>query len=419
MRTAELSRITIGILALCTFLIFFGCASGGGKVEQTPEQAEGTTTPDTDEKSQSDAKSPSEKDSESGKNAVDESEQIQQIESLFEDGLESLFQGLVSEGIKQLVSCLAVYNALEGSYPEADKSADKAEAELTKLEAEIAIEADTGWLDESMNQKTGSTMDLALQPSIILMHRGETGRSLISNAPVVFEFVQGGGIISGLVNTNDYGQANCSIARLDSDQEENVIRAALVYRIKGYTYRFTGVVRDFVYSPPSRKAMILVLERSTDGISEDPLIFDPVFSQLQDLTFDLSHFDARLAPADFMKVYGGDSSAISKMALDEGVSYLIVVLNDCNDVRQLEIGGKKRNLFVSDARATTRIVRVADGKIMYQTSVESTKAKGTHGQGGTMHLAIADVLGRTSAGMVEALRRDFPKISKIMTGNTE
>ena len=83
------------------------------------------------------------------------------------------------------------------------------------------------------------------------------------------------------------------------------------------------------------------------------------------------------------------------------------------------MGGRKLNLFVSDARATTRIIRVADGKVMYQVSVERAKDSGTHGQGNSRQIAIADVLKETSLDMADALERDLLKINRIMTGGTE
>ncbi len=345
---------------------------------------------------------------------------VTEMRDLLEEGLENIDGGLVSEGIKQVVSALAVYHKFEGSHPEADKMARRAEATLARLEPAIAmVVADTAWLDESGNQKSGSTLNTALQPSIILTFRSDSGPTVISNAPIRFEFVRGGGIISGVVNTSEYGQANCAIARLDSPQQENIIRAVLEYRTKGFTYRFKGVMREFVYAPPSRKATIVVLERSEEGISEDPQILGPVYARLADLDFDLSLFDARLEPGEFIKVYGGDGKAIAKMGLEADVSYLIVVLNDCTSVRQLEIGGRKMNLFVSEARATTRIIRIADGKIMYQTVVESSKARGNHGQGGSQYVAIVDVLRRTSSAMVESLEQEFPQISKIMLGSKD
>ena len=348
-----------------------------------------------------------------------DADRVAKMKSLLEEGLANIDEGLVSEGIKQVVSVLAIHHELNGSHPEEDDWAEKAEAALTKLEPSIAMEADTPWLDTAMNQKSGSTLNVALQPSVILMYRGDFGRTLISNAPIRFEFVKGGGIISGVVNTNGYGQANCAIARLDSPQQENVIRAVLEYRMKGFTYRFKGVMREFVYAPPSRKATVVVLERYEGGIAEDPLILSPVFDQLSELDFDISQFDAGLTPGEFMKIYGGDGKTITAMGLEGDVSYLIVVLNDCTSVRQLEMGGRKMNLFISDARATARIIRISDGKIMYQTSVENSKARGNHGQGGSQYVAIQDVLRRTSSAMVETLAQDFPQISRIMLGSKD
>jgi hypothetical protein len=332
-------------------------------------------------------------------------------------GLDRLDQGLVADGIKQLVTVLAERRALASPPREANEIAARAETELAKLGAALALEADTAWIDAANNQVTARTLDAQrLMPSVILTIKQSGGRSLVSNAPVQFAFVEGGGALAGTVNTNDFGQANCAIAGFDNPTVEQIVRASLVFKVRGYTYAFKGVERDFVYAPPLRRATLLVLERSRLGVSSDPFVVNPVFQELKAVRYDWSLFNGSLAPETFRRVYEGDPASIAAIGLDANVSYLAVVLNDCTGIRQLELNGRKYALFISDARATLRVLRKADGKIMYQTSVERAHAKGTHGQGGTEEKAAEDVLRAASADLAAAVKRDISAISAALEG---
>ncbi len=342
---------------------------------------------------------------------------VGRMQEMLKTGLDRLDQGLVSDGIKQLVSVLAEKQQLASPSREADEAAAAADAELARLGSSLALEADTTWIDGAGNQKSGDTLDAKrLMPSVILTVKQAGGRSLVSNAPIQFAFVRGGGVLAGTVNTNDFGQANCAIARFDNATAEQVVRASLVYRAGGFAYAFKAVERDFVYAPPLHRAALLVLERSSLGVASDPFVVDPVFQELKAVKYDFSLFNGSLSPAAFARVYQGDPAAIAAMGLDKEVSYLMVVLNDCTSVRQLEVNGRKYNLFISDARATLRVVRKADGKVTYQTSVERAHARGTHGQGGTQEAAVRDVLRATAGDLAAAVKRDLAAVSVALKG---
>ncbi len=344
-------------------------------------------------------------------------ETVARMKALLETGRDRLDQGLVSDGIKQLVAVLAERQQLASPSREANELAASAETELGKLGSALALEPDTSWLDAANNQVVGQTLDpKRLQPSVILTIKQSGGRSLVSNAPIQFAFVRGGGVLAGSVNTNDFGQANCAIASFDNASAEQIVRASLVYRVRSFTYAFKGVERDFVYMPPLQRATLVVLERSPLGVSSDPFVVDPVFQALKAIKYDFSLYNGALSPQAFLRAYEGDAAAIGAMGLDKDVSYLVVLLNDCTGVRQLELGGRRYNLFVSDARATLRVVRKADGKIMYQTSVERAHAKGTHGQGGTQDKAVQDVLRAISADLAAAVKGDLATISVALKG---
>jgi hypothetical protein len=336
------------------------------------------------------------------------------MEEYLANGQEKIFQGSYSEGISQLVTVLAEKEKLSDPSDEVQVLALQAEKELTKLGAALALEADTMWLDKGMNQISASSVDITLQPTVILTITQPTGRSLVSNAPVEFQFIKGSGIISGQANTNSYGQATCNIVRFQNPAAENIIQASVVYKVKGYAYKFKGVERNFVYLPPAKKATVLVMEKSPQGMATDPFILDPVFQRLKEVSYDFSLFNGAMAQNDFTLVYEGNKAAIQKMGLNEGVSYLVVVLSDCSAVRQMELNGKKYNIYMADARATVRIIRTSDGKIMYQASVERAKAKNTHGQGGTETKAIQDVLRKIADDMAVKIGEELPGIKEVL-----
>jgi hypothetical protein len=337
----------------------------------------------------------------------------ERMDEYLENGLHKLDQGAFSEGISQLVAVLAeAQNA--GRSAEVDALKQRAETELGKIRAGMALEAGTEWLDENKNQVSASSIDIGspagLNPSVLVTLNFGAGKALVPAAPVLFEFVKGSGLLTGLVNTNDYGQANCAIARLDTPNEEAIVRATVVYRVKGLTYTFQGVSRDFAYVPPARKATILVLEKAGNKVLSDPLILDAVYQQLKKVSFDFSQYNGVLLGEQFMKVFGGEPAAIRAMGLQKEVSYLVMSLNDCYYINQVELQGKKYNIWKSKAQATTRIIRVQDGKIMYSLTVDFTD-----GQGGNVDNASRAALQGACDLMRTRLGQEFSKIDAALT----
>jgi hypothetical protein len=329
------------------------------------------------------------------------------------NGLAKIDEGSVTEGARQLVAVLAERESLASAPRDVEELADKAKAELTSLAAALSLDSGLEWVDENKNQLSGSVLDAGspkgLQPSVILSYNMGRGKTLVAGAPILFEFVQGGGVLTSSVSTNDYGQATCSLARLDSQSAESVIRASLVFGVNGFTYRMQGVERDFVYVPPSRRATILALERHPKGVNQPPIILDPVFNTLKGVAFDFSHYDGVLMGDAFMKVFSGDPKAIQALGMQKDVSYLVMVLNDCIAVNQVVLDGKTYNIFKSQTTATTRVIRVVDGKILYSTAVQ-----GIAGQGGDTGKALLDGFRKASEAMSGKLSKDLPEISSAL-----
>jgi hypothetical protein len=383
-----------------TVVLLFGCLSGPAPVQQ-PEGGGSTSQGESAQRQQA--------------ATTGDAELAQRLNEYLENGLAKIEQGAISEGINQLVTILAEAEAAGSTSGDIRVLVDTAETELTKIAAGLEMEAGTEWVDANKNQISASSIDVgsdgALNPSVILTYNFGSGKALITGAPIYFEFVQGSGLLTAFVATNDYGQSNCSIARLDNPNGENIVRASLVYRVKGYSYPFQGISKDFVYVPPARKATILVMEKAGERIQDDPVILDSVYNRLKDMAFDFSQYNGVLLGDAFMKVFGGDPNEIRRMGLEKEVSYLVMVLNDGYYVNQVELGGKKYNIFKSQTTATTRIIRVSDGKIMYSGTVQAVG-----GQGGSEDKAILDGFRNAAQAMAEKLETDYPEIDQVLAG---
>jgi len=339
---------------------------------------------------------------------------VQRMQEYLDNGLEKLDQGAISEGITQLVAVLAEQAGAVVPDAAEEELKRRAETQLAKIRAGLSMDAGTEWLDANKNQLTASAAggEKTLMPSVILtLNYGGAGKALVTGAPVQFEFIRGGGVLTAFVNTNDYGQASCGLAGLDNPNTEHIIRASLVYRTKGFAYAFEGLTKDFVYAPPARRATILVMERAGAKAAEDPVILDAVFNTLKAVTFDFSQYNGQLLGGEFMAVFGGEPQAIRKLGLEKEVSYLVMVLNDVYDVSQVELAGKKYNIWKSQTTATTRVIRVADGKILYSGTVQAVP-----GQGGSAEKAVLDGFRSAAAAMGDRIAEDLSEIERVLVG---
>jgi len=98
------------------------------------------------------------------------------------------------------------------------------------------------------------------------------------------------------------------------------------------------------------------------------------------------------------------------MGLQKEVSYLVMSLNDCYYINQVELQGKKYNIWKSKAQATTRIIRVQDGKIMYSLTVDYTD-----GQGGNLDNAARAALQGAADLMGGRLAQEVGRIDAALT----
>ncbi|MBN1834500.1 MAG: hypothetical protein JW820_01555 [Spirochaetales bacterium] len=340
---------------------------------------------------------------------------LQRLYAYLENGRDKIDQGSISEGITQLVAVLAEAEDAGNPSDEIAQVVDEAETDLGKIGAALSLEPGMEWLDQEKNQIAGSSLEVgkpgSLSPSVIVTFNYGSGKVLVPAAPILFSFVKGSGLLTGYVAANDYGQANCAVASLDNPNQETVIRASLVYRVGGYEYAFAAVTRDFVFVPPARRATILVMEKAGDTVQQDPVILDSVYNALKAIAFDFSQYNGILLGEEFMKVFGGDPQAIRRLGLETEVSYLVMVISDGYNVSQVELAGKKYNIFKSQTTATTRIIRVEDGKILYSGTVQAVP-----GQGGAADKAVLDGLRNAAQAMADKLQGEMRQIDKALAG---
>jgi len=344
----------------------------------------------------------------------DQSQAVAEMETYLGNAFSKLDEMAVAEAIHQFVAVVAVRDKISSPSSKILELAKRAETELTRIEAGFLLQPGSEWLDANENQTTAGSMSAGkpggLQPKVLLWYNVGGSRIALSGVPVVFEFVKGTGLLSGYTTTNEYGEASVPLGRIDNPNKETVIRATVSYTVKGYTYRFKQTSLEFVYLPPSKRATILVLERGPDYIAEDPQIFNPVYTRLKDMEFDFIPYNGRLIQDGFMKVFGGDLASIKKLALEQNVPYLIMVLNDCYRASQVE----GRRLYVGEGTATLRIIRVADGKILFEAIGYADRDHDTYGQGNSTQTAMRNVFVNGAEQLQAELARKKKEINRAL-----
>jgi hypothetical protein len=139
-------------------------------------------------------------------------------------------------------------------------------------------------------------------------------------------------------------------------------------------------------------------------------VLDPVYNALKKMEFDFSQYNGRLLDDAFMKVYNGDREAIKGLTLDQSVPYLVLVLNDCYSVRRQGTF----DIYVSEGRATLRLIRVADGKILFEAVGYADRTHGTHGQANSHDNAVRDALKRSTAELEKELSLKMKEINQAL-----
>ncbi|MBL8966598.1 MAG: hypothetical protein JNG85_06285 [Spirochaetaceae bacterium] len=307
----------------------------------------------------------------------------------------------LAEAIRFYVSVIAIH----GESPSAGTKAraDAAAAELQKIGQRLSIEPGSEWFDAKGGQVAGDARGLgkegALFPSVYLYENFGAGKSPVADAPIYFEFLKNSGSIISLVTTDPYGKANTTIAKLDEPGKEALVRAYPLFRARGSSYVFKSVFRDFSYLPPANIARVIVLETSESGASDNPQTVDAVVQALKPLGLQFVAFNGKLADDAFKKAFGGDRAALGSFGADAKAPYVAFVLVEADKSRQMELNGKKYNIFTTQARATFRLIR-ADGTVVYALPLDGIK-----GQGGTPEAAALDGIKRAREALVPEIEK--------------
>ena len=333
-----------------------------------------------------------------------------EMSKLLDSGRAAVDSNHLTEGIRAFVAVMAL-GETERS-PEGARLAAEAEAELVRIGTRLSLEPGEAWVSPDGKQISGSCRSIgkegALQPSVYLFENWGSGKSPIPDAPIRFEFVRGGGVLTASAATDMYGRANAALSRLDSPSSEAVVRAYPSFTVRGFTYSFKAVQRDFAYLPPSNLAKIVALERGPEGVSANPQVLDAVASVLKEAGLETAPLNGKLLGADFDRAFSGDPAALRTLSASAGASYFAFVLSEASPPRQMEYGGKKYNIFSCDCKSTLRLVR-DDGTIVYALPLTGIK-----GQGGTAQAAVSDSFAKARESLVSRLNGSIGEIRRSL-----
>jgi hypothetical protein len=335
---------------------------------------------------------------------------LAEMDGYMSKALDALDSNHLSEAIRSYVAVLA----LAGDSPSAAAKAKAADAEaaLARIATRLTLEPSSEWIDPKGSQIAGSSRSLGkdggLSPAVYLFESFGTGKSPVADAPIFFQFAKNKGSLVALVTTDAYGKANTTVAKLDEPGKEAVIRAYPVFRSKGRDYAFQGVFRDFAYLPPANAAKVIVLESSELGSSDNPKTVDAVVGALKPLGLELTPLNGKLQADNFRKAFGGDAGALASLGVGGGSPYAALVLVEVESARQMEMNGKKYNIFTARASTTFRLVR-ANGSVVMSLQLDSIK-----GQGGTLEASVADALRQAGQAIGPALSDRQADIKKAI-----
>lgn len=306
----------------------------------------------------------------------------------------------LAEAIRSYVTVLAI--ADESPSSDAKAKADRASAELARIGTRLTLEPASEWVDPKGTQIAGSTRSMGkeggLSPAVYLFENFGTGKSPVGDAPIFFQFIKNSGSLVAFVTTDAYGKANTTVASLDEPGNEATIRALPVFKARGKSYTFQAVFRDFAYLPPANVVKVLALETSELGVSDNPRSVDAAATALRQAGLQVLPFNAKFAPEDFRNAYAGQVNALASLGVDAVSPYAAFVLVEVAPARQMELNGKKYNIFTAAARLSFRLVR-ADGTIVYSLPID------LKGQGGNVEAAVSDAFKRASEALVPELQK--------------
>lgn len=344
---------------------------------------------------------------------------VQRIQNFIDEAQRAFDRGKTSEAIEKYITAVAYTEEVKEKTARVMELRKQVRQKLDDIGSKLVLEPTDKWLIDG-EQITGSSLDLgkenALQPSIYLFINDMFGgqRSLVVDAPIEFSFIKGEGDLTRMRTTDEFGKTSCNIIRVQDNTKEHVVRAKVKYQIKGYSYTFDQVNRDFVYLPPAATATILTMESYNGEPFENSGLVEVLYNSLKDTSVDYTPFSGSLMGTEFKKLFGGDKNAIKALAAETGVSYIIVVQNDCYHAQQVVLNGKTYNIYRAHSKLTFRIIRVSDGRIVFAETIDNKK-----GQGNTMDKSIRDSLDTAVELLVQKISTRIDEINNVLSGGGE
>jgi hypothetical protein len=338
---------------------------------------------------------------------------LEEMDNYLAKAQDSADNNHLSEAIRSYVTVLALCEENPSPSPAADAKAKEASTQLARIGTRLSLEPSGDWLDPKGTQIAGDSRKLGkdgcLSPAVYLFESFGTGKSPVGDAPIFFQFQTNSGSLVSFVTTDAYGKANTTVAKVEEPGKNAVIRAYPVFKARGKSYSFQSVFRDFSYLPPANVVRVLALESSDSGSNDNPGTADAVASVLKEIGFESRPLNAKLAPEPFRKAYGGDAKALASFGIDASSPYAALVLVDVSQARQMELNGKKYNIFTAATSINFRLVR-ADGSVVYSLPVDGVK-----GQGGTMEASVADAYKRARNAIGPELRKRLADLKDALT----
>ncbi|MCX7025785.1 MAG: hypothetical protein NT080_14395 [Spirochaetes bacterium] len=311
-----------------------------------------------------------------------EPQSVLEMRSLFAKAGDAFDNNHPAEAVASYVAVLSVGSHDASS--EAKELMDKANAELTRIGTMLSIDPGDEWVGQDGKQLGGSTRNVGkttgLNPSVYLYLNYGAGKTTLADFPIHFEFARNSGVLIQDVATNAYGQANTTISKLDSTGSEAIVKAFPFFTVRGYTFAFRSVSRDFSYLPPLNIARVVVLERSEFGVSENPQLLDAAIAELKSTGLQLTAWNGAIDTATVISSFQGDNDALRKLFGSAGnAAYMVFAISESGAAQQLVVGGVKRNIWLNSGSATVRIVR-DDGTVVISLILPNVKGQGNDAQ---------------------------------------
>ena len=245
-------------------------------------------------------------------------------------------------------------------------------------------------------------------PTVYLYESNGFGKSVVPDAMIRFEFVTNKGRLNETVRTNHRGIANTTISSIASPGKDATIRAFPIFSSEGYTFALRTVFRDFTYLAPPNIAIVIALERTPFGFTENPRVLDAVASSLKPLGIQTIGYNGVLDPGRFMSAFGGDRNDLASFAGSTNPGFFALLLVEIGTPVQMQLQGRLYTIFTAIGRATIRIVR-ADGTIVFAEAKD-----GIRGQGGSGQAAVDDSLVKIRSEMTTLIADRTAAIQKAL-----